>query len=87
MKYETAEEKFERKLKYGNDEWVLQPYNQQEGQPCPYGCLINKRVAPPLYYSLSGDCRAPAQDDCCMNVQFDAEYDETREIEKARKVK
>jgi hypothetical protein len=84
MKYETAEEKFERKLKYGKDEWELQPYNFQEGQPCPHGCIINKRVAPPLYYSLSGDCRAPSAKDCCMNLQFDKEYYETREIEKAK---
>ena len=84
MKYETAEEKFARKLKYGKDVWVLQPHNQAPSQPCPYGCLINKRVAPPLYYSLSGDCRCPFADDCCMNLQFDAEYYETREIEKAK---
>lgn len=84
MKYETAEEKFERKLKYGKDEWVMMPYNHQEGQPCPYGCIINKRVAPPLYYSLSGDCRCPSADDCCMNLQFDSEYYTTREIEKAK---
>jgi len=84
MKYETAEEKFERKLKYGKDEWMPQPHNAQEGQPCIYGCIINKRVAPPLYYSLSGDCRNPSADDCCMNLQFNDEYYETREIEKAR---
>ncbi len=82
MKYETAEEKFERKLKYGKDEWLQQPYNGQDDQPCPYGCIIKKRVAPPLYYSLDGDCRAPAQEDCCMNLQYDNEYDETRAIEK-----
>lgn len=84
MKYETKEEKFERKLKYGKDEWVQQPYNFQDGQPCPHGCIINKRVAPPLYYSLSGDCRAPYSDECCMNIQFDDEYEETRLVEKAR---
>ena len=74
MKYETKEEKFERKLKYGKDEWEQQPCNYAEGQPCPMGCIINKRVAPPLYYSLSGDCRAPYSDECCMNIQFDKEY-------------
>lgn len=84
MKYETAEEKFERKLKYGEDCWELQPYNGQEGQACPYGCIIKKRVAPPLWYNLVGDCRCPSAKDCCMNVQYDAEYYETREIEKQR---
>ena len=84
MKYETAEEKFERKLKYGKDEWVPQPCNSEEGQPCPYGCIILKRVAPPLYYNLSGDCRCPSADDCCMYLQFDSEYYKTREIEKAK---
>jgi len=84
MKYETKEEKFERKLRYGEDEWIPQPGNHAEDQPCPYGCLLKKRVAPPLYYSLSGDCRAPYQDDCCMNIQFDKEYYETRAAEKIR---
>lgn len=83
MKYETAEEKFERKLKYGKDEWVTQPYNYQDGQPCPYGCIVSKRVAPPVYYRLTGDCRCPSSDDCCMNLQYDAEYYETREIIKS----
>ncbi len=84
MKYETKKEKFERKLVHGKDTWVPQPYNGAADQPCPYGCIINKRVAPPLYYSLSGDCRAPSQKDCCLNVQFNDEYDRTREIEKAK---
>ena len=84
MKYETKEEKFERKLKYGKDEWIPQPSNHQEGQPCPYGCILKKRVAPPLYYALSGDCRVPYAKDCCMNLQFDNEYEETRIIEKKR---
>ncbi len=84
MKYETKKEKFERKLVHGDDAWEPQPYNFQEGQPCPYGCIINKRVAPPLYYSLSGDCRAPYSDECCMNIQFDKEYYETRATEKIR---
>ena len=82
MKYETEKEKFERKLKYGEDQWTLQPYNGQEGQPCPYGCIIFKRIAPPLKYKLDGDCRSPSSDDCCMNLQYDDEYYETREKEK-----
>ena len=84
MKYETAKEKFERKLKYGQDRWVELPYNGADNQPCPYGCIISKRVAPPLYYNLYGDCRSPSADDCCMNVQFDDEYDKTRLIEKTK---
>jgi len=84
MKYETKEEKFERKLKYGEDTWEQQPYNGQEGEPCPYGCIMRKRVAPPLWYTLDGDCRAPSAKDCCMNVQFDSEYYVTRAAEKER---
>jgi len=84
MKYETRKEKFERKLKYGKDEWEQMPYNYQEGQACPYGCLISKRVAPPTFYKLDGDCRCPSAKDCCMNLQFDQEYYETRAIEKAK---
>lgn len=79
MKYETTKDKFERKLKHGADEWRAQPYNGMDGQPCPYGCLISKRVAPPLKYKLDGDCRAPSAEDCCMNWQYDAEYYKTKE--------
>jgi hypothetical protein len=84
VKYETKKEKFERKLVHGKDTWVPQPYNGAADQPCPYGCIISKRVAPPLYYNLTGDCRCPSADDCCMNLQYDAEYYETRTIEKAK---
>lgn len=79
MKYETEKEKFERKLKYGEDRWEQQPYNGMPGEPCPYGCLISKRVAPPPKYRLDGDCRAPSQKDCCMNAQYDDEYYRTKE--------
>ena len=84
MKYETAKEKFERKLAYGEDQWEQPPNNFQEGQVCPYGCIILQRVAPPTFYKLAGDCRCPAAVDCCMNKQYDSEYWETREIEKAK---
>lgn len=67
---ETKKEEFARKLTYGADAWEMQPYNGQEGQPCPYGCLISKRIAPPLKYKLDGDCRAPARSGCCMNIQY-----------------
>lgn len=70
MTTETKKEKFKRKLKYGAAEWEMQPYNGQDGQACPYGCLISKRIAPPLKYRLDGDCRAPSQKDCCMNIQY-----------------
>ena len=80
MKYETKKEKFERKMKYGEDAWEAQPYNGMDGQPCPYGCILLKRVAPPLWYNLSGDCRCPSAKDCCMNVQYDDEYYQTRAI-------
>ena len=84
MKYETAKEKFERKLRYGQDRWIAEAYNDQDKQVCPYGCIIVRRVAPPLYYNLRGDCRCPSADDCCMNLQYNAEYHETRAIEKAK---
>jgi hypothetical protein len=84
MKYETKEERFERKLKHGDDKWEPMPNNHQEGQACPFGCIMVKRIGGPDYYNLRGDCRAPSADDCCMNVQFDTEYYETRAKEKAR---
>ena len=84
MKYETRKEKYERILTYGKDQWEPAPYNGMDGQPCPYGCIMLKRVAPPTWYNLGGDCRCPSAKDCRMNLQFDQEYYETREIEKAK---
>ena len=86
MKYESKKEKFARILEYGKDQWEPQPHNGQEGEPCPYGCLISKRVAPPLYYKLDGDCRAPYQKDCCMNLQYDNEYYQTRAVIKEQEL-
>ena len=77
MKTETKKEEFERKLKYGVQEWEQMPYNFQDGQPCPMGCIISRRIAAPHDYRLDGDCRAPSNEHCCMNIQ-----DKDREIRK-----
>lgn len=62
-------------LSEGQPKWKYFPYNFQEGQPCPMGCIIKQRIAEPQDYVLSGDCRAPSSEHCCMNVQ-----DRDREI-------
>jgi hypothetical protein len=49
--------------------WVQLPCNQEEGQPCTFGCIIKQRVEEPKEYVLVGDCRVPASEDCCMNQQ------------------
>lgn len=60
---------FKDKLKYGEEEWVDQPYNGAPGEPCPYGCILRQRNGAPFDYRLVGDCRIPWADDCCMNKQ------------------
>jgi len=65
-----SKEEFTDKLKYGDEEWEYFAANGTA--PCPHGCIIKRRLKPPFEYSLTGDCRVPWADDCCMNRQ-DAE--------------
>lgn len=64
---ETKEQEFLRKLKHGKEEWEHFPANQE--YPCIFGCIVKRRIAPPHDFSLSGDCRVPYSQDCCMNKQ------------------
>lgn len=79
MNEAEKKEEFKKILKEGQPKWKYFPYNFQEGQPCPMGCIIKQRIAPPHEYSLSGDCRAPYSDECCMNIQ-DKERELQREL-------
>lgn len=69
MNKEDPKEAFKKALREGKPVWKQMPYNGQEGQPCHAGCIIRQRIAPPHDYVLDGDCRAPASDKCCMNIQ------------------
>ena len=62
-----SKEDFKDKLTYGEGEWEYFPANGS--YPCPFGCIVKQRVKPPHDFSLSGDCRVPYADECCMNKQ------------------
>ena len=64
---ETKKQEFARKLKHGKEEWRYFPANRE--YPCIFGCIVKQRIAPPHDFSLSGDCRVPYSQDCCMNKQ------------------
>lgn len=54
-------------------DWEYLPCNGQEGQACPNGCIMKKDKNTGKLY-LIGDCRAPYDKDCALEVQEREQY-------------
>lgn len=67
MNQSEKKELFKKSLKEGKPEWKYFP--ETDNYPCPYGCIMKQRIAPPEDFVSVTDCRCPYAKNCRLNQQ------------------